>query len=87
MKRKLKFGLSAAKESAPLWMQHTLSVLVILFLSKGFIINEMPIDNVTVKETVGSWISYGLGLTEVTLAIVMVFVAPQKDKPDTDKPM
>lgn len=87
MAKKLKFGLSQVNESAPLWLQRMLGVLLIFGAAKVYLIGGIPGIDDTTKDLAYGWFDYAMNAAQVAAAVVMIFTGEEKSKPDTDTPL
>lgn len=79
MKTKLKFGLSQVNNHAPKWVINTTSIIALLLAAKHYLIDGLPgVSNAT-KQLVMAWLEYGLNLSQILLALAVIFIGQEQD--------
>lgn len=79
MKTKLKFGLSQVNNHAPKWIINTTSVIALLLAAKHYLIDGLPGVSDTTKKLVMAWLEYGLNLSQILLALAVIFIGQEQE--------
>lgn len=86
MKKKLKYGLSAVNKDTPKWVYYSTAIIALAISAKHHVISGLPLDNDELKGMLLEWASYVLEIAQVVLAVAVIFIGYDHEKPDTDQP-
>ncbi|MEZ5016977.1 MAG: hypothetical protein R2800_07980 [Flavipsychrobacter sp.] len=85
MNKRLRFGLSQVKNSAPKWVINTTSIVALLIAAKHYLIDELPGISVATKQLLMGWFEYGLNTAQVILALGVIFLGQEEQYHDTTR--
>ena len=77
MNNNLKFGLSQVRNRAPKWVINSTSIVALLIAAKHYLVEDLPGMTTEMKQLFMSWFEYGLNITQVLLALLVIFLGQE----------